>query len=395
MPNSLSLSRFLGGILLIAGCCIGAGMLGLPVLSAMAGFQPSLVIFLICWLFMVSTGLLLLEVNLWFDGTVNVITMVDKTLGRKGKAVAWSMFLFLFYLFMVAYIAASGTLVADFSKEYLFFDLSTSLGSLVFCLCVSYLLYLGTGAVDMINRFLMLGLIISYLCLVVIGLPSVNLELLQHADWSFASAVIPVGIVSFGFHNLVPSLTHYFQKDAKALKLALIIGSAIPFIIYILWEGLILGIVPLYYFQQALTQGDIATEALKDAVGFSWVVNIAQAFAFFAITTSFLSVALSFIDFLADGLAIEKNRRGLVILLTLALVPPFICALLYPTIFLTALNVAGGFCAVILFGLLPVLMVWKGRYIQHYPFPQLVPGGKYTLVILALFALYVLSLQLI
>ena len=38
--------KLLGGILLVAGCCIGAGMLGLPVLSAQAGFKPSVVMFL-------------------------------------------------------------------------------------------------------------------------------------------------------------------------------------------------------------------------------------------------------------------------------------------------------------------------------------------------------------
>ena len=42
-----------GGILLIAGCCIGAGMLGLPVLSAIAGFEPSVILFFISWIFMV------------------------------------------------------------------------------------------------------------------------------------------------------------------------------------------------------------------------------------------------------------------------------------------------------------------------------------------------------
>ncbi len=43
--HPINKNNLLGGILLIAGCCIGAGMLGLPVLSALAGFTPSLFMF--------------------------------------------------------------------------------------------------------------------------------------------------------------------------------------------------------------------------------------------------------------------------------------------------------------------------------------------------------------
>ena len=35
----------IGGILLIAGSCIGAGMLGLPILTGLVGFFPSLILF--------------------------------------------------------------------------------------------------------------------------------------------------------------------------------------------------------------------------------------------------------------------------------------------------------------------------------------------------------------
>jgi tyrosine-specific transport protein len=34
-----------GGVLLIAGSCIGAGMLGLPIITGIAGFFPSLLMF--------------------------------------------------------------------------------------------------------------------------------------------------------------------------------------------------------------------------------------------------------------------------------------------------------------------------------------------------------------
>lgn len=312
--EALRKGSVLGGILLVAGCCIGAGMLGLPVLSAQAGFQPSIVIFFVCWLFMLVTGLLLLEVNLWYGEEISLITMADRTLGHTGKIVTWLVFLFLFYSLMVAYIAASGSLITDFIGEATGHYWHPGVGGFLFCLLFGTLLYLGIGAVDWFNRLLMIGLIVSYVSLVAVGASHVDTSLLQHRDWGAMTAVIPAVIVSFGFHNLVPSLTTYFGGQPKPLIWTIVIGSAIPLVIYLLWEWIILGIVPLQNFQVALDQGEIATEALKNAVGASWVVDVAQAFAFFAIVTSFLSVALSFVDFLADGLSIKKTPLGKIFL---------------------------------------------------------------------------------
>ncbi len=383
----------IGGILLVAGCCIGAGMLGLPILSAKGGFYPSLLIFFLGWLFMLCTGLLLLEVNLWYGKEVSLITMTKKTLGPVGQGLCWFMFLFLFYSLMVAYLAASGSLVHDFIQQMSGISWHPGIGGLFFCLLFSLLLYMGTQAVDWFNRFLMGGLILSYVVLVFVGSPHVHPELLERRDWSASTAMIPVVILSFGFHNLIPSLTTYFRGNVSLLRWTFILGSFLPLLIYILWQALILGIIPLQDFQEALDQGEIATEALKNVVGVSWVLDVAQAFAFFAIMTSFLSVALSFIDFLADGLKIKKTPKGKIGLAALVLGPPFLCALFYPTIFLMALNAAGGIGAVVLFAILPVLMVWRGRYDQLKKGPQLVPGGRITLLAVLACSLFVLVLQ--
>ena len=60
MAYSTSFSRYLGGILLVAGTTIGAGMLALPVSTAFMGFYPSLLIFAICWFFMLISAVFFL-----------------------------------------------------------------------------------------------------------------------------------------------------------------------------------------------------------------------------------------------------------------------------------------------------------------------------------------------
>nr|NGX51671.1 Tyrosine-specific transport protein [Chlamydiota bacterium] len=66
----------LGGSLLVAGSCIGAGMLALPIVTGMVGFFPSFIMFIVAWLFMTTTALLIVEVLGWFKEPVNMISMV-------------------------------------------------------------------------------------------------------------------------------------------------------------------------------------------------------------------------------------------------------------------------------------------------------------------------------
>lgn len=384
----------LGSALLIAGCCIGAGMLGLPVLSAKAGFVPSAIFFVLIWLFMMTTGLLLLEVNLWFQGKdVSIVTMAKETLGKGGQAAVWLLFCYLFYSIMIAYVAGSGSLLSGVAGDFGVL-LPKWLGSVVFTIFFGILIYFGTEFVDWCNRLLMVGLIASYVSLLIFGGPYIEPKLLVRNDWSDVMIVIPAMVISFGFHNLVPSLTTYVRGNVKKLTLVIAIGSFIPLIIYLLWEGLILGIVPEFHFQAALDSGEIATLALKNVVHSRAVLLFAAHFAFFALISSFLSVALSFLDFLADGLQVKKDAKGKLFLSFLTLMPPFILAMIYPGIFLKALSYAGAFGATLLFGIIPALMVWSGRYRLKIASARVVPGGKAVLCLIIAAASWIVLVNL-
>ncbi len=376
-------------------------MLGMPILSGPAGFIPSTVIFIVAWLFMMTTGLLLLEVNLWFKEEVNIVSMAEKTLGRWGKRMAWGLFLFLFYSLMIAYVAGTQALIADFFGVIDIPEKMHGIGLISVIFLFGLLIYEGTAVVDRFNRTLMTGLVTSYLLLLILGFFHVDPKLLLHQNWEKTPAVLPVLVLMFGFHNLIPSLKNYLQGNATDLKKVIFYGSLFPLVLYVFWQAVILGIIPPEGengFIAAANQGNLPTTALRNVVGYAWIYHMAELFAFFAIVTSFLSVALSLVDFLADGLHMEKTRRGRIFLCLLALVPPYLFALYNPKIFILALKYAGGFGAVILFGIMPALMVWKGRYL--YPRSktagqiELVPGGKAALVAILAFSALVFLLQL-
>src|SRR3990167_3208262 len=103
----MKINHFFGGILLISGTTIGAGMLALPVMTAFVGFFPSILIFSVCWLFMLMSAYFFLDVNLTFKGEANFISMVQSTVGKWGKIFSWIVYLLLLYSLTAAYISAS------------------------------------------------------------------------------------------------------------------------------------------------------------------------------------------------------------------------------------------------------------------------------------------------
>jgi tyrosine-specific transport protein len=385
-----------GGSLLIAGSCIGAGMLALPIQTGLAGFVPFVVMFICCWAFMTCTGLLLLEVNLWFGDNVSIVTMAKETLGQPGKIIAWLTFCFLFYSLMVAYVAGSGTIFVDLLETFVGITCPRWVASIVVTFFLGGHVYFGALAVDRVNRIFMCGLILVYIVLIFVGMGHIRVDLLSHSNWPRAFFTLPIMVVMFGYHNLIPSLTMYFKRQKKRLLYTIILGSAISFVVCLLWEWIILGMVPAQDIIASANKGQLATRALQNIVGLGWVSTAAQLFSLFAIVTSCLGVALSFVDFLADGLHFtKKSPRNTLMLCFLVMAPAFVFSLMSPKVFFTALNYAGGFAAVVLFGVIPALMVWIGRYNKKIATVTIVPGGKKVLVLVMLIALTIFSLELV
>lgn len=385
----------LGGVLLIAGSCIGAGMLALPVVTGPGGFLPSLSLFFFAWLFMAITGFLLMEANLTLGYNLSLISLADKTLGPVGRFFTWVLFLFLFYSLGVAYIAASGTILQAIVLDLTGIYWAPWIGSLLFTLLFGSVLLIGVLQVDYLNRLLMLGLVVTYAVLIFLGSQHVELDYLLRSQWRYAFASLPILVISFGFHNMIPSLAMYLKGDVKRLRLTVLIGSALPLLVYFLWQFVMLGIIPADQILPAMREGEAATSILRLVVGKSWINTVGQSFALFAIITSFLAQSLSLVDFLADGLKVPKVGIGRLLLVLLTLGPPFVLAFYNPSIFVHALNLAGGFSAVILFGVMPALMVWILRYKQKVSLSPLMPAGRVLLTAVLIAALAIFTLELL
>ncbi|WP_375793044.1 aromatic amino acid transporter [Chlamydia sp. 12-01] len=380
-------SKVLGGSLIIAGTAIGAGVLAVPVLTAYAGFLPTTLLYVLSWLFSMGSGLCLLEVMTWFKEKqqVNMLSMAQYTLGDMGKIFMWLLYLFLFYSLLIAYFCEGGNILFRiFGCQGLDIPWIRHAAPLAFAVLICPTLMMGTKVVDYCNRFFVFGLAIAFTVFCILGVLALQPELLLRASWIRSMDGLSILFLSFGFQSVVPSLYYYMDKKVKDVKKAIVIGSLIPLILYVIWEALVLGVVPLDFLMKAQENGYTAVEAMKNSLQCSMFYIAGEFFGFFALVSSFLGVALGVMDFLVDAFQWNKKKHSFSIFF-LTFIVPLAWSMCYPEIVLKCLNYAGGIGAALIIGVFPVLMVWKGRYgKKHYQEKHLVPGGKFVLLLMLL-----------
>jgi tyrosine-specific transport protein len=384
------LGKLVGGILLVAGTTIGAAMLALPTITGLVGFFPTIALFLLYWGVLLASALLLLEVNLWFPEEINLVTMAKKTLGPFGEVVSWTTYLFLLYALNTAYLSGSSRMLQSFCLQFFDFCLPVWAAPIPWVLLFGFFVYRGAGAVDGVNRWMMVGLALSYFALIALLFPHVEREKFSYAEPSYLLLAMPVIATSFGFHIIIPTLVSYLDRNVKALRTSIFFGSLLPLIAYVVWEFVMLGILPIEGEGGVLLgyKNDLnGIQLLPQALQSTTVAYLSSALSLFAILTSFLGVSLSLRDFLADGFHVKKSRCGRIFLDILTFFPTLVIMWTNPHVFLGALELAGAYGVMILLALIPALMVWRGRYILGFKGEYRVKGGKVLLAFIVAVAM--------
>ena len=135
-------------------------MLALPAETAAAGFWPSELSLLLCWLFTFTTSLVTLEAS-WFLGQnkedfpegAGFLSIARVMLGPGGEIVTGSLFWFLLTSIIVAYTSKGGQLVSAAVGH----GVSAAAGSTLFMAFFGTLAVFGTGVTERINRALVAG----------------------------------------------------------------------------------------------------------------------------------------------------------------------------------------------------------------------------------------------
>lgn len=386
--------KTLGSIFMIVGTAIGAGMLALPMVTSEMGFYYAVMLFIAGYLFMLLSSYLLLEANFYSQiHDANIISMARERLGLMGQTVAWIFFLLLLYAVAAAYISAGGALLGQVLHTPLW------LGMWIFMIAFGFIVVFGLQSVDWLNRLLLLALLGAFIYLITHITPEIDVQHFAGGNIVYIWAVIPIIILSFTSSIIIPSLKTYLNNDVKKLMHIIWVGNLIPLIFYIIWEVMIMGVLPLHgeiglaAIEKSAHPVNALTHTLQTVLGIGGIATAVAIFSFCALVTSFLAVSVSLVDFLADGLRIQKNLQGRIYLALISMIPPLLFALFFPKGFLIALGFAGVFVA-ILYGILPVLMVWKARYHEQLKGPIKVFGGKIILCFMIAGSIVVIAAQI-
>jgi len=355
----------LGGIFLISGTSIGAGVLALPVKTGSGGFFPSLMLFVVLWGVMLATAYFLLDVNLKLKGELNLFSMAAKMLGPIGKWSACVLYVLLLYALLAAYLSACSPLFVQGIELLLSWRMPDAWSFFILPMLFGCTISLGIASVDYVNRILMLGLLVSYVLLIGALPGHMDLSRLMSYDMAKSFTAAPLILTAFGYHIIIPTLTTYMHHQVSLLRKALWIGSLIPLVVCVLWQLGILAAVPKALLLDALVQGVPATTPLESLLKTTWMQGISSFFAFFALVTSFLGVSLSLSDFLIDALSLKKGWEGRLLATLLTFIPPLFVLLSCTNAFYFALDYAGAFVALLL-GVLPACMVLRFKRPSWY-----------------------------
>jgi tyrosine-specific transport protein len=391
--------RVLSASLLVAGACIGGGILGVPVEAGALGFYPSTIMLLFSWLFMTLTAFLYGEASLWMkDENAHVFSIAKHLLGRWGELFAVILYIFIGYASLVAYNSGGSQLIGSLFYNLFDINLPSIYSACVYAAVFGSVFYFGAKILGAVNSLLMVGLIVSYIWMIGMGFGGIKQALLTRNSWANFHTVIPLMITSFSFQMIIPSIALYLDKNAKDLKYTIILGTSLALIFYLLWIFVVMGTVPYEGengLSHALEQGRVATFSLKIFAHKKMIAVLGEYFAFFAIATSYLGIGLGLFDFLADLLKIEKKKLGKFMLGLLVVLPSLYITVLFPNLFLAALDITGGLGDSLLNGIIPVLMVWMGRYVIGYKSELKLLGGKSLLVTLFICSLLIVASQIL
>jgi tyrosine-specific transport protein len=354
-------SRVFGSILLIIAMSIGGGLLSLPVVTAGAGFYNSTLLLVLIWLLTTIGSLFILEICLRLPRGSNLISMARDTLGLPGQVLTSLFFLLMLYCIMCVYISGGTDLVHSIWQS-LHVSIYPGISAILFVLILGSIVWHGIRLVDQTNRALMAGKMVVYFLLVLFLVPSVHIKNLPAGEFQALSGAIMPAIFSFGYAIIIPSLCCYLENNVKQLRLAVLIGSFVPLLCFVIWNYAVQGTMSQAQLVSISQSGQVVSQlnAGLSSIGNPWVTTITHLFTTICLLTAFLAVSLSLSDVIANGINKKKEGKNKWLIYAFTFLPPLAIVLFRPYIFITAIQYAG-ILVVALSILLPTLMVWKSR----------------------------------
>lgn len=296
----------------LTGFTIGAGILGIPFVIAQAGFITGMIDILIIGMAILMVNLYLGEVSLRTKGNHQLTGYAEKYLGKLGKKIMSFTMVFGLYGGLIAYTIKEGEFLANLFGPI--FGGSILLYSLIFLFVGSIFIFGGIRAIKNGELYMVLLIIII---LLFFSIFSFNKVIIKNLTGFTTDFFLPYGVILFAYlaTAAIPELREELGKNKDLLKKAIMIGTIIPIIIYMLFAFIIVGVTGTY-----VTDGAII--GLGEVLGNN-ILILGLIFGILTMATSFLAVGLALKEMFNFDFKVNTKLSS-----SLVIIVPLIAALI-------------------------------------------------------------------
>ena len=323
------------------GTIVGAGYLGIPYAVSRIGFWWGI------GLIFALGGLLMLqffavaEISLRTHAKHQIAGYVSKYLGRRWRRAIDALIILEAYGALLAYLVGEGQVLSSL------FGGSPQLMSLMFFLVTSFAVYAGLKFIERAELALTIVMAIVIVAIAAISWSSFNSESI---NVGYGGNILSAyGVIFFAFLGgaAIPEMRLALIGLEKKLPKAIVIGTVIPIIVYLLFTAAVLGVT-------GASTTEIATVGLGDRLGRT-VDIIGNALAAVTMTTAFLGLALALKETFRFDMRFRRDHAFI-----LTLVGPIALLLLGLNNFIEILLIVGAVFGG-LQGIIVVLTWWQAK----------------------------------
>ncbi|MEA3513865.1 MAG: aromatic amino acid transport family protein, partial [Nanoarchaeota archaeon] len=265
------------------GYIIGAGILGIPYAVAKSGLVIGLLSIIILGVAVICLNLYMGEIVLRTKAKHQIPGYAQKYLGNYGRWIMIILMIFGAYGALIAYIIKEGQFLSALFTPI--FGGGAVFYSILFFIMASYLIYAGIEAISKSEFFFVSLILFLIVIFFIASFGSISLE--NVLTFNPGAFLIPFGVILFAFHGLgsISEIGVELRRHRKLMKKAIILGSVLPIVIYVVFTALVVGITGT-----ATTDGAILGVAEK--IG-SNVLLFGAIFGILVLATSFIGVGLA------------------------------------------------------------------------------------------------------
>ena len=367
--------QFFIAIAALIGTIIGVGVFGVPYALSQIGVGLGIVYFLVLGGIQLLQHLFFAEAAITCPDKLRLPGLTERYLGRHARFIATISITLGHWGGMLAYIIVGGQfLFVLFSP---FFGGSLMLYQFLWSILGASILFFGLNFVSKIDFFATVGLLLTMMAIIVLGLPHVqapHLILFTGKDF-----ILPYGVIFFALSGLpaVLEMEDILEGNHKNYRLAVTIGTLVATLLTAIFGFVVWGVVG-----PAITKD--AMNGLQEILG-GGVMRFIALFGFLAVATSYFGTGIHLQDsFQYDA----KMSKFFSWLLTIGV--PFVVFLFGVKNFITIISFSGavfGGITAILVALLYIVITRK-KLVSEKPLGAPLWLAYVSIVVISCGALY-------